>query len=396
MKLHNNTIRGVHTALQAIFEEGQYADKVIERTLKSNPKWGARDRSFIAETTYEMVRWWRLINYLSPSKDYYDLFGTYWLMQGHSLPPWEEFNRINPDKLKDKYEKLDDPAKLESVPDWLFELGKKELGGLWEKEIHALNQEAQVVLRVNTLKITRERLKNRLAEDNISTHVIKGYPDALILDERTNVFRNPAFKEGLFEVQDASSQLVALALAVEPGMRVIDSCAGAGGKSLHLAALMQNKGKVLSMDVEEWKLQQTKLRARRDGVSIIERKVIEGSKTIKRLKETADRLLLDVPCSGLGVLRRNPDTKWKLSEESIEKVRQTQQEILQAYPSMVKPGGQMVYATCSILPSENQDQVATFLASEAGKDFELIEDQKVLAQESGFDGFYIARLQKKN
>jgi 16S rRNA (cytosine967-C5)-methyltransferase len=395
MKLHNNTIRGVHTALQAIFEEGQYADKVIERTLKSNPKWGARDRSFIAETTYEMVRWWRLINYLSPSKDYYDLFGTYWLMQGNSLPPWEEFNRINPDKLKDKYEKLDDPAKLESVPDWLFELGQKELGEKWDAEIHSLNQEAQVVLRVNTLKTTRERLKNRLAEDNISTHIIKGYPDALILDERTNVFRHPAFKEGLFEVQDASSQLVAAALAVEPGMRVIDACAGAGGKSLHIAALMQNKGKVLSMDVEEWKLQQTKLRARRDGVSIIERKVIEGSKTIKRLKETADRLLLDVPCSGLGVLRRNPDTKWKLSEESIEKVRQTQQEILQSYPSMVKPGGQMVYATCSILPSENQDQVAKFLASEAGKDFELIEDQKVLAQESGFDGFYIARLQKK-
>src|SRR5690606_31146175 len=180
-------------------------------------------------------------------------------------------------------------------------------------------------------------------------------PDALILDERTNVFRNPAFKEGMFEVQDASSQLVAQALAVEPGMRVIDACAGAGGKSLHIASLMQNKGKVLSMDIEEWKLQQTKLRARRDGVSIIERKVIEGSKTIKRMKETADRLLLDVPCSGLGVLRRNPDTKWKLTEESIEKVRKTQQEILQSYPSMVKPGGQMVYATCSILPSENQD-----------------------------------------
>jgi 16S rRNA (cytosine967-C5)-methyltransferase len=395
MKLHNNTIRGVHTALAAIFEEGQYADKVIERTLKSNPKWGARDRSFIAETTYEMVRWWRLINFLSPSKEPYDLFGTYWLMQGQTLPPWEEFAKINPDKIKEKYEKLDDPAKLESVPDWLFDLGKKELGDKWEAEIHSLNQEAQVVLRVNTLKITREQLKNRLAEDNIHTHIIKGYPDALILDERTNVFRNPAFKEGMFEVQDASSQLVAQALAVEPGMRVIDACAGAGGKSLHIAALMQNKGKVLSMDIEEWKLQQTKLRARRDGVAIIERKVIEGSKTIKRMKETADRLLLDVPCSGLGVLRRNPDTKWKLSEESIEKVRKTQQEILQSYPSMVKPGGQMVYATCSILPSENQDQIAIFLASEAGKDFTLIEDQKVLAQESGFDGFYIARLQKK-
>jgi 16S rRNA (cytosine967-C5)-methyltransferase len=234
-----------------------------------------------------------------------------------------------------------------------------------------------------------------LAEANIQTHIIKGYKDALILDERQNVFRHPAFKEGLFEVQDGSSQLVAESLAVEPGMRVIDACAGAGGKSLHLAALMENKGKILSMDVEEWKLQQTKLRARRDGVSIIERKVIEGSKTIKRLKESADRLLLDVPCSGLGVLKRNPDTKWKLSLDSIEKVKQTQQEILQSYPSMLKPGGQMVYATCSILPSENQDQVQKFLESEAGKNFELIEDQKVLSHESGFDGFYIARLLKK-
>lgn len=396
MKLHNNTIRGVHTALAAIFEEGQYADKVIERTLKSNPKWGARDRSFIAETTYEMVRWWRLINHLSPSKDYWDLFGTYWLMQGNPLPEWEEFARINPDKLKGKYESIQDPALMESIPEWLQKLGVAELGEKWESEIKALNEEAEVVLRVNTIKTTREKLKNQLAADGIDTYIVKGYPDALILEERQNVFRHSAFKEGLFEVQDASSQLVAAALAVEPGMRVIDACAGAGGKSLHLAALMENKGKILCLDTEDWKLQQTKLRARRDGVSIIEPKPIEGTKTIKRLKESADRLLLDVPCSGLGVLRRNPDTKWKLSLDSIEKVRQTQQEILQSYPGMLKPGGQMVYATCSILPSENELQIQKFLESEAGKNFELIEDKKVLAQESGFDGFYIARLMKKS
>jgi len=395
MKLHNNTIRGVHQALEAIFEQGQYADKVIERTLKSNPKWGARDRSFIAETSYEMVRWWRLINYLSPSKDYWDLFGTYWLMKGEELPAWEEFSRLNPEKIKGKYDSISDPAILESIPDWLEKLGEKELGEKWASEIHALNEEAEVVLRVNTLKISRERLKNRLAADGIATYIVKGYPDALILEQRQNIFKNPAFKEGLFEVQDASSQLVASALAVEPGMRVIDACAGAGGKSLHLAALMENKGKVISMDVEEWKLQQAKLRARRNGVSIFEPKLIEGTKTIKRLKESADRLLLDVPCSGLGVLRRNPDTKWKLSPESIEKVQQTQQEILQTYPSMLKSGGQMVYATCSILPSENENQIKKFLESETGKDFELIEDKKVLAQESGFDGFYIARLRKK-
>ncbi len=395
MKLHNNTIRGVHTALEAIFEEGQYADKVIERTLKSNPKWGAKDRSFIAETTYEMVRWWRLINFLSPSKDPWDLFGTYWLMQGNELPPWDEFARLQPEKIKSKYDSITDPGLLESIPAWLQTLGSQELGEKWEAEIHALNEEAEVVLRVNTLKTTRERLKNLLEADGIRSYLIKGYPDALILEERQNVFRHPSFKEGLFEVQDASSQLVAAALQVEPGMRVIDACAGAGGKSLHLAALMGNKGKVISMDVEEWKLQQAKLRARRNGVSIFEPKIIEGSKTIKRLKESADRLLLDVPCSGLGVLRRNPDTKWKLSLESLEKVQKTQQELLQSYPSMLKKGGQLVYATCSILPSENEEQIKKFLASEAGKDFELIEDRKVLAQESGFDGFYIARLLKK-
>ena len=395
MKLHNNTIRGVHTALEAIFEQGHYADKVIERTLKSNPKWGAKDRSFIAETTYEMVRWWRLVNFLSPSKDPWDLFGTYWLMQGNELPDWEEFARLQPEKIRGKYENITDPGLLESIPEWLQTLGSQELGEKWEAEIHALNEEAEVVLRVNTLKTTRERLKNLLEADGIRSYLVKGYPDALVLEERQNVFRHPSFKEGLFEVQDASSQLVAAALQVEPGMRVIDACAGAGGKSLHLAALMGNKGKVISMDVEEWKLQQAKLRARRNGVSIFEPKIIEGSKAIKRLKESADRLLLDVPCSGLGVLRRNPDTKWKLSLESLEKVQKTQQELLQAYPSMLKKGGQLVYATCSILPSENEEQIKKFLASEAGKDFELIEDRKVLAQESGFDGFYIARLLKK-
>ena len=395
MKLHNNTIRGVHTALEAIFEQGHYADKVIERTLKSNPKWGAKDRSFIAETTYEMVRWWRLVNFLSPSKDPWDLFGTYWLMQGNELPDWEEFARLQPEKIRGKYENITDPGLLESIPEWLQTLGSQELGEKWEAEIHALNEEAEVVLRVNTLKTTRERLKNLLEADGIRSYLVKGYPDALVLEERQNVFRHPSFKEGLFEVQDASSQLVAAALQVEPGMRVIDACAGAGGKSLHLAALMGNKGKVISMDVEEWKLQQAKLRARRNGVSIFEPKIIEGSKTIKRLKESADRLLLDVPCSGLGVLRRNPDTKWKLSLESLEKVQKTQQELLQAYPSMLKKGGQLVYATCSILPSENEEQIKKFLASEAGKDFELLEDRKVLAQESGFDGFYIARLLKK-
>ena len=352
---------------------------MIEKVLRSNPKWGARDRAFIAESVYEIVRWKRLIEKLSPSNDYYQWFGTYWVLQDRTLPDWREFKGINGEKIRHYRSKISERAILQSIPDWMEEMGSSQLGDKWDEEINSLNEQAQVVLRANTLKTARTDLKVKL-----------------VLLKRKNVFRTPLFKEGLFEVQDASSQMVAAALEVEPGMRVIDACAGAGGKALHLAALMENKGRILAMDTEGWKLQNAKLRARRAGISILETKPIESNKTIKRLHESADRLLLDVPCSGLGVLKRNPDTKWKLSEESIAKVQVLQKEILSQYPSMLKPGGIMVYATCSILPSENNKQVEAFLASENGQNFELIEETQVLSHESGFDGFYIAKIRKKN
>jgi 16S rRNA (cytosine967-C5)-methyltransferase len=178
-------------------------------------------------------------------------------------------------------------------------------------------------------------------------------------------------------------------------MRVVDACAGGGGKTLHLAAMMENKGSIIALDTQGWKLEELRKRARRAGASNIETRSIESKKTIKRLYNTADRLLLDVPCSGLGVLRRNPDAKWKLQPEQIDQLRQTQQDILQSYAPITKPGGRMVYATCSILPSENQDQIQTFLASSTGKDFKLISDQKILPQDDGFDGFYMALLERK-
>ena len=402
MRLHRNLVYTTIDALNAIFNEGEYADKVVARSLKKDKRWGSSDRKFVAETIYEIVRWKRLYSEIAEVKEPFDrdnlwrIFAVWAVLRGYPIPDWRQLDGTPERKIKGRFDELSKIRTFkESIPDWMDELGVKELGEkVWSKEITAQNQPAKVILRVNTLKTTRERLKNRLAEDGIKTYIVKGYPDALILEERQNVFRHPAFKEGLFEVQDASSQLVASALAVEPGMRVIDACAGAGGKSLHLAALMENKGKVISMDVEDWKLQQAKLRARRNGVSIFEPKVIEGTKTIKRLKETADRLLLDVPCSGLGVLRRNPDTKWKLSPESIDKVKATQQEILQSYPTMLKKGGQLVYATCSILPSENEEQIKKFLQTESGKNFTFVKDHKILASQTGFDGFYMALLER--
>lgn len=178
-------------------------------------------------------------------------------------------------------------------------------------------------------------------------------------------------------------------------MRILDACAGAGGKTLHLAALTQNKGQIIATDIYSSKLKELKRRARRAGAHNIETRLIDTTKVIKKLHGKMDRILIDAPCSGLGVLRRNPDAKWKLEPQFLETIQNTQQEILQSYSKVLKSGGKLVYATCSILPSENQDQVKIFLESEIGKEFELEEEKSLFAHLDGFDGFYMARLSKK-
>ncbi len=398
-RIHKNLVHAVVETLNEIFVNQRYADKAIERTLQSNKKWGSRDRAFIAENTYEIVRWWRLIteigNITELDKDgLWKVFGTWWAYDGNELPEWDEFKTIRVPELKKRYEKLEKIRKVnESIPDWLDELGMAELPDRWEKELHALNLPADVVLRANTIKTTRDQLFHTLHEEGIETRKDDDYPDALILLKRQNVFSSQSFKSGLFEVQDAASQLVGANLSAEPGMRVVDACAGAGGKALHLAALMKNKGRIVAMDTEAWKLENLKKRAARAGVSIIETKLIESSKTIKRMYDSADRLLLDVPCSGLGVLRRNPDTKWKLNSEFINTIKNTQQQIIDSYSSILKKDGQLIYSTCSILPSENTEQVKKFLATKP-EEFVLQQEKKVFPSESGFDGFYIAKLKR--
>lgn len=396
MRLHRGTSEAVVHSLRLIFEENKYADKVIEKVLKQNAKWGARDRRFIAETTYDVVRWYRWFRELSQAKgtDFWRLLAVWCILSGVDLPAWDEFKGIKPEEVLERRKRASYSRKTrESIPDWLDELGERELGKeKWEKELSALNEIAPVVLRVNTLKTSKRDLAARLQDDGIGTVELGGYPDALVLEERQNIFQSPAFKEGLFEVQDAGSQAVALFLQVAPGLRVVDACAGAGGKTLHLAALMKNKGRIIAMDTEQWKLDELQKRARRAGVGNVESRVIESGKTVKRLANTADRLLLDVPCSGLGVLKRNPDAKWKLSMEFIEKIRDLQQHILNDYCDMLKVGGLMVYSTCSILPSENEEQVQRFLSQK--QRFQLLAEQHIFPSE-GFDGFYMALIEKK-
>ena len=402
MKLHRNLVFAVVDALEMIFNENQYADKVVQKVLKFDKRWGKRDRGFIAETTYEIVRYKRLYTEIAEVKapykrqDLYRIWAVWAVLKGIQLPDWKQIEQTPERRIKGKFDELSKIRKFrEAVPDWIDELGERALGPkLWTAELAKLNEPAEVILRTNTLKTTKEKLRRALLEEGIDVEPIKGYSAALRLPQRANVFQTESFKNGFFEVQDASSQLVAELLDIEPGQRVVDTCAGAGGKSLHLAALMENKGQLISLDIYGSKLKELKRRARRNGAHNIETREITSTKVVKKLYGSADRVLIDAPCTGLGVLRRNPDSKWKMQPEFLDKITKTQHEILRSYSKMVKPGGKMVYATCSILPQENNDQVISFLASEDGTDFTLSEEKKIYASKSGFDGFYMALLQK--
>ena len=403
MRLHRNLCLAVIDGLDDIFNKGIYADKAVQSLLKRDKRWGSRDRGFIAETIYEIVRYKRLYAGIAELKspfsntELWRILSIWIVLKGIPLPDWEKFKDVPQRRIKGRYDALSKDRKYkESIPDWLDSLGLEALGEeVWSKELQALNQQAEVVLRVNTLKTSKEDLIESLKSEGIDSSSIKSYPDAVKLKERTNVFTTKAFKDGMFEVQDASSQRVGPYCDPEPGMKVVDCCAGAGGKTLHLAALMKNKGQIIAMDTSSAKLRELKKRAKRNGVHNIVIKPIDSKKPIKRLYGKADRVLIDAPCSGLGVLKRNPDAKWKLDLQFLDRVRKIQHDILRDYSKMVKPGGKLIYATCSILPSENQEQVNGFLNSEPGKDFIFAKHDIILSHKTGFDGFYMAQLIRK-
>jgi 16S rRNA (cytosine967-C5)-methyltransferase len=399
-RLYPSHIDAIAEALNNIFSENKYADREIARVLQADKKRGSKDRAFIAENTYGVVRNYRLLRHVmggsKPKKreDWWRLIGIHLMSEGYDLPEWREFGDFNEAELKARWDEAKGIRALrESIPDWLDKVGEEALGDeLWTATLTSLNEQAPVSLRANSLKASPAQVTEALAEAGIVTEPISAA--GLLVTERKNLFATKAFKQGLFEVQDFSSQQAAPTLEVKPGHTVIDACAGAGGKSLHLAALMENRGRLISLDIHDWKLNELKKRARRNGVSNLETRAITSTKVVKRLIGQADRLLLDVPCSGLGVLRRNPDAKWKLSKDFIDRVVKEQAEILTSYSRLVKPGGKMVYATCSILPRENDEQVDAFLASPAGEGWTLEYKHTFLPQVEGYDGFFVSRMVK--
>ena len=406
MKVHKNQIEQIVGALQDVFAGGVVAERAVDACLKNQGKWGSRDRRMFAECVYDLVRWWRLYWNLAglPDAEYFApeaitqervwrVWGAYWLDRGHELPGFEELDGMTRAQLDAQRAVAFSPAIRASIPDWLDYRGETELAGEWRPLLESLNLPADVFLRTNTLRIGRAGLRQRLAEEEIATEEVPGAPDALRLRNRRNLAGSPAYRQGLFEVQDAASQQIAPLLGVQPGHVVIDACAGAGGKTLHLAALMKNQGRIIALDLHPSRLEELEARAQRNGVTIVEPRVIANPAGIERLAGTADAVLLDVPCSGLGVLRRKPETKWRLTPAELERLENLQREILENYSAMTKPGGTLVYATCSVLPSENQRQVQAFLARHRDA-WVLDEERHWRPDREGFDGFYAARLRR--
>lgn len=396
--IHRNLLIGIHDALQeTFFEKNKYADKVIERLLKAHKKWGSEDRKVVSEIFYNIIRWKKRLEYYigegAKPGNIYRLIIAYLLWSQTHYKKFEEFEGIKIADILTKLKKGTVPNKSfeHSIPDWLVETLEKELGKNWEREMIALNEQAPTILRANSLKVSAKHLVEELKAENVESFTINGFKDAIQLEEKKNVFLTSAFKDGMFEVQDAGSQKIGEFLDVKPGMRVVDACAGAGGKTLHLAAMMENKGQIIALDIHGWKLVELKRRAKRAGAHNIETREINDNKVIKRLHEKADRLLIDAPCSGLGVLKRNPDSKWKIDQDFIDRIRKEQETILNDYAKILKKGGKMVYATCSILPSENNEQVENFLKN--NPNFKLVKDEKVMPS-SGFDGFYMALIER--
>lgn len=342
---------------------------------------GSKDRAYIAETSYAMVRWKGLLDYLCEERSL--------------TPDWE--NRLDlflePNFDDAKYRKdIPDHIRL-SFPKELFDLIVSSHGLQKACEICAIsNQPAPTTVRINTMKTTRDEMLKRWK----GVYEVLPCPvsaEGIVFNRRVNFFVMPEFKEGLFEVQDEGSQLLAALVKVKPGDLVMDYCAGAGGKTLAFAPHMQNKGQIYLHDIRKYVLQDAKKRLRRAGIQNAQILPSDDEAKLKKLKKSMDWILVDAPCTGIGTLRRNPDMKWKFETAMLQRIQGQQRTIFEKALSFLKPNGHIVYSTCSILKEENEEQLAHFMKT---YDLALVgEVFQSLPVAQGMDGFYGAVLKKK-
>lgn len=392
-KLHRILAEAAVGVLKSVFEEGMVADRAVGRALGANPKWGRRDRSFVAETVYEIIRRKRSLEVLAGSAGWWEICGYWWGTQGYARPDWAVWEEV-PESVR-----MERAARLESMPaavrfstsDAFDALGRQELGDAWEVELAAMDHAAPVYVRVNPRRGNLNSVVAALEEAGVAVEPVPGCPLGLRVAAGKSVSAQMR-ESGLFEIQDAGSQQVAPFCQVGPGMRVVDACAGAGGKTLHLAALMEGQGDLLAMDVQARKLETLKNRAARATVKV--RAALIDDAVLTKNRGLADRVLVDAPCSGSGTLRRQADLKYRIDEASVAENRRVQREVLERCAPMVRAGGKLIYATCSILPSENAEQAAWF--SGAHPEFEFEEEKSLSPAATGWDGFYMARWRRRD
>jgi 16S rRNA (cytosine967-C5)-methyltransferase len=375
--------------------EWGFATDLVATAFRRNRQLGSHDRRLVAETVYGLVRSERRLEAiadellarrrerreaLSPQARAELKLAIFEVRQGvPAAAVADDMRRVVPGGLDLAPAAADDAglagtsgldreAVRLSYPTWLIErlVADRADGGV-EAALalaEALNRRAPLAIRANTLKISRDDLAARLGREGIVARPTPLAPAGLILETRTNVFGLESFGEGLFEVMDEGSQLVAEAVAPPPQGRVVDACAGAGGKTLALAAAMANRGRLLALDVNGKKLEELRRRARRAGLSSVAARPIEPGVPLPQEARPGawDRVLVDAPCSGLGTLRRNPEARWRLQPATVDRFAAQQLALLVTYAPLVAPGGRLIYATCSILRSENEQVVERFVA----------------------------------
>ena len=393
------------------------ADAVVSRYFREHRQLGHADRAFVAETVFAVLRRGRSIEARCAGQlsDRRRLLATLAIVRGWSQRELAPVLKASEEEWLAAAKAVPEadlpPAVRCDLPDWLYARLEQQFGADEVLALsRAMNQSAPLDLRVNTLKGDRDTLLAKLAADDIAATPGALSPLAVRLRDKPALAKHPLFLEGAFEVQDEGSQLLGFLLEPKRGEMVVDFCAGAGGKTLLLGALMRNTGRLYAFDVSDKRLTNLKPRLARSGLSNVHPARIEHERDqkIKRLAGKADRVLVDAPCSGLGTLRRNPDLKWRQDETSVAELTVKQAAILAAAATLVRPGGRLVYATCSLLSAENDEIVAAFL--EKHPDFSLLPASAVLGKQGiacegdvlrllphkhNTDGFFAAAMERK-
>lgn len=389
----SSRIQAVVSILTTITDTTIPADKVLSHWNTHNRYAGSKDKSYIATMVYAILRnrmacvWWCEKYTISPSPlhialvyiyfEHADIFETAFFdaHNPHALPPLDDTQRMFCELLGKAGDGdnptlyvTDMPRPVQyNIPPWLYPHFESIYGDKTDKILHALNQPAPVDIRVNTLKSTPENIAKDLGKHAIPTHPLHGLQNGLRLQKRTPLSHLKSFQDGAFEVQDASSQRASKLVNARRGDKIVDFCAGAGGKSLAIAEYMENTGRIICCDVSEKRLQRAKVRLKRAGVNNTECRMLtsEADKWIKRRNHRHDggfdKVIVDAPCTGTGTWRRNPDQKWRTTEDTLRALVDTQARILQSASRLVGGGGQLIYMTCSLLHQENTHQVRMFL-----------------------------------